>query len=224
LGSERRRRSAARADRARPKLQNPRAVERLSLYLRQVEALARRGVKTTSSAELGGALGLTPAQVRKDFGTVGQLGARGVGYRVDLLAAALRRTLGTDRTWPVALVGVGHLGSALVRHREFRGQGFEFAALFDRDPALRGREVEGLPVRPLEELPAVVAGGGIRIAVIAVPPAEAQSVASLLVSAGVKGILNFASAPLEVPSDVAVVPVDLAIPLEGLTYHIANLK
>src|ERR1041385_6043280 len=115
----------------------PRAVlERLSLYLRQLESLSRAGTTTVASAELGRALGLTPAQVRKDFGNVGNLGARGVGYRVDLLAKALRRTLGTDRVWPVALVGVGHLGSALVRHRQFRDQGFAFAALFDRDPAL----------------------------------------------------------------------------------------
>lgn len=208
----------------KPKPQNPRSIERLSLYLRQVEALARSGVTTVSSAALGRALGLTSAQVRKDFGTVGPLGARGVGYRVELLARSLRRVLGTDRTWKIALVGVGHLGSALVRHRQFREQGFEFAALFDRDPALYGRSLEGLAIRPVEELPAVVSGAGIRLAMIAVPAAEAQRVASLLVRAGVKGILNFTSVALEVPEDVAVMGVDLAIHLEGLTYHVVHLK
>jgi redox-sensing transcriptional repressor len=207
----------------RPPIPGP-ALERLSLYLRQVEALAHAGRMTVSSAELGRALGVTSAQVRKDFGAVGPLGARGVGYRVEPLARALRRTLGTDRTWPVALVGVGHLGSALVRHRQFRDQGFEFAALFDRDPALLGKSVEGLAIRPLEDLPRVVAAKGIRIAVIAVPAAEAQRVASALVAAGVKGILNFASRALDVPSDVAVVAVDLAIHLEALSYRIARLR
>lgn len=203
----------------------PRAVlERLSLYLREVEGLARRGVKTVSSHALGRALGLTSAQVRKDFGTLGQLGARGVGYRVDLVARALRRTLGTDRRWPIALVGVGHLGSALVRHRQFREQGFEFAALFDRDPALQGRRIEGVEVRALEDLPRLVPALGIRLAMLAVPAAEAQRVASLLVAAGVKGILNFASSALDVPGDVAVVAVDLAIHLEQLTHHIAHLR
>jgi redox-sensing transcriptional repressor len=208
----------------RPKVQHPRAVERLSLYLRQVESLARRGVTTVSSSDLGRALGLTPAQVRKDFGTVGPLGARGVGYRVELLARALRRALGTDRTWKLALVGVGHLGSALVRHRQFREQGFEFAALFDKDPALRGKLVEGLAVRPLEDLAEVVPAAEIRLAVIAVPAPEAQRVASLLVRAGVKGILNFTSVALDVPGDVAVSGVDLAIHLEGLTHHLASLR
>jgi redox-sensing transcriptional repressor len=202
----------------------PRAVlERLSLYLRQLESLARAGTTTVSSTELGRALGLTPAQVRKDFGNVGNLGARGVGYRVDLLAGALRRSLGTDRVWPVALVGVGHLGSALVRHRQFRDQGFAFAALFDRDPALAGREVEGLPIRPIEDLERALREAEIRLAMLAVPAAAAQSVAGRLVAAGVKGILNFTSAPLDVPGDVAVVAVDLAFYLEKLTYHLAHL-
>jgi redox-sensing transcriptional repressor len=200
------------------------ALERLSLYLRQAESLARAGVTTVSSEELGRALGLTSAQVRRDFAAVGPLGARGVGYRVALLARELRRTLGTDRTWPVALVGVGHLGSALVRHRQFREQGFAFAALFDRDPALEGRVLEGLPIRPLEDLPHIVRDQAIQIAVIAVPAAEAQRVADQLVTAGVKGILNFASRSLEVPPDVAVVAVDLAIHLEALTYHIAHRR
>lgn len=202
----------------------PRAVlERLSLYLRQLEALGRKGTKTVSSAELGRALGLTSAQVRKDFGCVGQLGARGVGYRVDLLAATIRRTLGTDRVWPVALVGVGHLGSALVRHRQFRDQGFAFAALFDRDPALAGKSIEGINIRPIESLEAVLREEDVRLAMLAVPAAAAQEVADRLVRARVKGILNFTSAALEVPDDVAVVAVDLAFYLEKLTYHLAHI-
>jgi redox-sensing transcriptional repressor len=202
----------------------PRAVlERLSLYLRQLEALDRAGRMTVSSAELGAALGLTSAQVRKDFGAVGPLGARGVGYRIELLAQALRRMLGTDRVWPVALVGVGHLGSALVRHRQFRDQGFAFAALFDRDPRLAGSLVEGLPIRSVDDLESVLRAGEIRLAMLAVPAPAAQQVADRLVGAGVKGILNFTSATLEVPDDVAVVAVDLAFYLEKLTYHLAHI-
>lgn len=205
-----------------PELPRP-VLERLSLYLRQLEALDRAGKKMTSSAELGQMLGLTPAQVRKDFAAIGTSGARGVGYRVQLLADALRRTLGTDRVWPVALVGVGHLGSALVRHRQFAEQGFKFAALFDRDPALAGQSIEGLAIRPIEDLEAALQEHGIRLAMLAVPASAAQSVADALVRAGVKGILNFTSAPLDAPDDVAVVAVDLALYLEKLTYHLAHI-
>jgi redox-sensing transcriptional repressor len=206
----------------------PRAVlERLSLYLRRLEALSRAGRATVSSADLGRALGLTSAQVRKDFGEIGQrvgaLGARGVGYRVGTLADALRATLGTDRVWPVALVGVGHLGSALVRHEQFREQGFRFAALFDQSPRVVGAEVEGLPVRHVDDLERGLREAGVRIAMLAVPAAAAQDVAERLVRAGVKGILNFTSAALSVPRDVAVVAVDLAFYLEKLTYHVAHV-
>ena len=205
-----------------PELPRP-VLERLSLYLRQLEALDHAGKKMTSSSELGKLLGLTPAQVRKDFAAVGTSGARGVGYRVQLLADALRRTLGTDRVWPIALVGVGHLGSALVRHKQFANQGFRFSALFDRDPALAGKTIEGLTIRPIQDLERVLEQEGIRLAMLAVPAPAAQSVADALVRAGVKGVLNFTSAALDVPEDVAVVAVDLALYLEKLTYHLAHI-
>src|SRR5205814_10196664 len=164
-------------------------------------------------------LGLTPAQVRKDFGNVGSLGARGVGYRVEHLARALRRTLGTDRVWPVALVGVGHLGSALVRHRQFRDQGFAFAALFDRDPALAGRSLEGLTIHPVEELERRLRAEKIRLAMLAVPAPAAPAVAARLLPAGVKAIPHSTPAPRDVPSDVAAVAVDPALSLHKLTHH-----
>jgi len=217
----------ASAPRARADLIPRAAQERLSLYLRHVELSQRAGRTTVSSAELGGALDLTPAQVRKDLSALGQwagkLGARGVGYRVDTLSTALRAALGTDRVWPVALIGVGHLGSALIRHKQFRDQGFRFAALFDASPALVGTTLEGLRIQSTDALEAGLREASVRLAMLAVPAAAAQGVADRLVRADVKGILNFSSAALDVPRDVAVVAVDLAFYLEKLTYHLAHV-
>ncbi|RME73256.1 MAG: redox-sensing transcriptional repressor Rex [Planctomycetota bacterium] len=202
----------------------PHAVlERFSLYLREAEGRLARGESTVSSQELARALGLTPAQVRKDLGAVGPLGARGVGYRLQPLVAALRHALGTDRRWPMALVGVGQLGRALVRHRGFREQGFCFEAIFDRDPRLVGRRIEGLRIEGVDRLVERIRAAGIRIAVLAVPPEQAQPVASDLVRAGIKGILNFTATALAVPDDVAVVSVDLGFFLEQLTHHIVSM-
>src|SRR5215510_9741299 len=84
-------------------------VSRLSLYLREVQHLQRGGRTTVSSSQLGRLLGFTDAQVRKDLTWFGQFGQPGIGYRCEELAAAIRRILGTDHEWTVALVGVGNL-------------------------------------------------------------------------------------------------------------------
>src|SRR5207248_2992326 len=118
----------------------PKAVsQRLSLYLRHLEGLEGKQRTTVSSSQLARALGLTAAQVRKDLAYFGQFGFPGVGYKVPHLVQEVRRILGTDRTWRVALVGAGNLGTALLRYRGFRRQGFEIAAVFDADPKLDGK-------------------------------------------------------------------------------------
>lgn len=203
------------------------AVRRLSLYLRELEALLSTGRETISSKQLGEVLSLTDAQVRKDFAYFGQFGHPGIGYRVDELIARLRSILGTDRTWNVLVVGAGHLGSALLNYRGFSKKGFEVVAVFDNDPAKIGSRVGGEPgfeILALERLPAVVAERDIQIGVLAVPAAVAQATANLLVAAGVKGILNFAPASLSVPERVGVASVDLAVHLEQLAFRVsANL-
>src|SRR5437660_10858741 len=111
----------AAADGSEPRLSRASAA-RLSLYLRHVEGLRSEGAKTVSSGQLGEALGITDAQVRKDLAYLGSLGQPGIGYPTGDLVAALRRKLGIDRTWSVAAVGVGNLARALLRYRGFQQQ------------------------------------------------------------------------------------------------------
>src|SRR5215470_7296913 len=111
------------------------SVNRFSLYLRHLEGLRRDGVVKVSSSQLGEALGITDAQVRKDLACLGSLGHPGIGYVTEELIEAIRRLLGVDRTWLSALVGVGNLGRALLRYRGFGQRGFRVVALFDLDPA-----------------------------------------------------------------------------------------
>jgi redox-sensing transcriptional repressor len=200
------------------------AVRRLSLYLRELEGLRQSGRHTLSSKQLGEVLNLTDAQVRKDLAYFGQFGHPGIGYRVDELIGRLRSILGTDRTWNVLLVGAGHLGSALLSYRGFSKKGFEVVAAFDNDAAKVGTRIglpPGLEVLPLERMPAIVAEQGIQIGMLAVPAPVAQETASMLVAAGIKGILNFAPASLNVPEDVATANVDLAVHLEQLAFRIS---
>ena len=194
------------------------SVGRFSLYLRRLERFRGEGVRTVSSNQLGEALGIPDTQVRKDLAYLGNLGHRGVGYPTEELIAALRATLGVDRTWSVVLVGVGNLARALLRYRGFQQQGFHIVALFDADPAKVGQRVEGLEVQPPEQLGPVIAATGAALAILTVPSEEAQKAADALVAAGIRGVLNFAPAVLRLPGHVRLVSVDLAVQLEQLAF------
>jgi redox-sensing transcriptional repressor len=195
-------------------------VGRMSLYLRQLEAYQCLGVTTVSSSQLGEPLSIKNAQVRKDLAFFGQFGHPGIGYRIDELIDALRHILGIDHDWPLALVGLGNLGRALLRYRGFRTRGFHVVALFDNDPGKVGQKYDGLVVEPVESLRKVVVPRKIKLALLCVPTDAAQRVTDLLVASGIRGILNFAPVPLNVPSHVNLVPVDLSIQLENLAYKV----
>jgi redox-sensing transcriptional repressor len=196
------------------------AVRRLSLYLRQLEVAARKEVHTISSKQLGESLGLTDAQIRKDLAYCGQFGHPGIGYRVDELIGQIRRILGTDKTWNVMLIGAGNLGRALSAYRGFDAKGFRLVAVFDTDPAKVGQKQGEFVVKPISEVAATVRDGNVRLAIVAVPADAAQDVADLLVDAGVRGLLNFAPVSINVPSDVALTTVDVAVQLEQLSFQV----
>jgi redox-sensing transcriptional repressor len=199
-------------------------VNRLSLYLRELEHLVRDGYETTSSNRLGSVLGFTDAQVRKDLAYFGHFGYPGIGYRCDELIMAVKRILGTDQQWPAALVGVGNLGRALLGYRGFPQRGFRIMAAFDAADDKVGTLVEGLVVQHLDRLPEAAAAHRIRLGMIAVPATSAQLVADRLVAVGVEGILNFAPVTINLPGHVSQVGVDLAIELEQLAFSVVNRK
>jgi redox-sensing transcriptional repressor len=213
---------------------NP-AVRRLSLYLRQLESFKRKDRRTVSSKQLGESLNLTDAQVRKDLAYFGQFGHPGIGYRVDDLITQVRRILGTDRIWNVLLVGAGNLGRALMAYNGFDAKGFRLVAVFDSDTAKIGKRqgpfssAQGpdsakskrfFVIQPISELKSTVDRLGIRVAILAVPADNAQEVADKCVQAGVRGLLNFAPVSLNLPSDIAINAVDLAVQLEQLSFQV----
>jgi len=197
-------------------------VRRLSVYTRCLLQLEEDGVKTVSSHDLAERFNLNSAQVRKDLAYFGEFGVRGIGYYVSGLKAELQRILGLDREWPVALIGFGNLGSALFHYRGFGRQGFRIAAIFDEDPSKIVRDAESTPIFSSREIGREIKARGIQIAIMAVPAEAAQPVADLLVSAGIRAILNFAPARLKVPKDVRLKHVDLSIELETLSFYLAK--
>jgi redox-sensing transcriptional repressor len=194
-------------------------VGRLPVYLRALVEMAEAGTATVSSEALAEAAGVNSAKVRKDLSYLGSYGTRGVGYDVAYLIHQVRRELGLTQHWPIVIAGIGNLGHALANYRGFGERGFRTVALVDADPAKVGETVDGLTIRPVEDLPEIVREHDAAIGVISTPAAAAQQVADAMVSAGIRSILNFAPVVLAVPASVSVRKVDLAIELQILTYY-----
>jgi redox-sensing transcriptional repressor len=195
------------------------SVARLPGYLRALTSFARDGIGSVSSEELAAAAGVSSAMLRKDLSHLGSYGVRGVGYDVERLASEITSVLGLTQDWPVAIVGMGNLGRALAAYRGFAERGFRVIALLDGDARLVGEEVADQKVRPMEDLPRLVADDGLAIGVIATPPEGAQQACDDLVAAGVRSVRNFAPAVLAVPDGVVVRKVDLSTELQILAFH-----
>lgn len=175
-----------------------------------------------SSEELAQQGGTTAAQVRKDLSQFGSFGKRGLGYSVAELAGRLRRILGLDRRWRVALVGAGRIGSAIFEYPDFTARGFDCVAVLDVDPAKVGTRWGGVTIRPTEELDDVIRTEKVDLVVVAVPGSAAQEVADRAVRAGARGLLNFAPTQLRVPPEVHVADVNLVMEMEALSFAITK--
>jgi redox-sensing transcriptional repressor len=198
-------------------------INRLSIYLRNLDELIINDVDVISSERLAKQCGVNPAQIRKDLAYFGEFGVRGVGYRVEDLNAQIKEILGLNRQWNMALFGVGNLGSALIRHSNFIKHGYRFVAAFDLDSAKVGKKLpNGLVIEYVDRFEEIVKERNVEIGIIAVPPASAQSVANQLILAGINGILNFSPVQIQVPDCCRVENVDFSIKLDNLAYHISS--
>jgi redox-sensing transcriptional repressor len=196
-------------------------ITRLSLYSRALEELMHDHVNIIASDKLAQKCGVNPAQVRKDLAYFGEFGVRGVGYFVKELLFEIKKILGLNRRWRMALVGIGNLGLALVAHENFVKQGYEFVAVFDVDPKKVGRRLpSGQMIHAIDDLETVIKDKNIEIGVIATPAVQAQSTARRLIDVGIKAILNFAPLQIQMPEGFIVENVDFTVKLDNLAYHL----
>ncbi len=191
---------------------------RLPVYRRILSDLLAEDRRTVHSEQLAELAQVNAAKVRKDLSLLGSFGTRGTGYDVGFLLTQIDRALGAEDDWPVVIVGIGNLGTALVNSEGFSTRGFRILALFDADPAVVGREVGGLTVRSMDTLGETPGLGDSAIGVVATPAGAAQQVTDALVAVGVRAILNFAPRVLTVPPQVLLRHVDLGTELQVLSF------
>jgi redox-sensing transcriptional repressor len=194
-------------------------VRRLPIYLRGLMVSADQGLEHISSKSLADFVGVQSWLIRKDFSYFGDFGTPGVGYNIERLAKEIKKILRLDMIRKAALVGVGDLGSALLAYPGFRIYGLDIVAAFDTDPKKVGKVVHGVRIEDVGRV-GTLARRGMSLAIVAVPRGAAQATADRLVTAGIRGILNFAPCKIAVPRRVKVITLDIAMELARLPYYI----
>lgn len=199
-------------------------IRRLPLYLRILDDLDHKENPIISSQELGDRSGATPGQVRKDLSFFGVFGKQGVGYSTQNLREELRKILRLHQQVSVGLIGVGNLGTALIRYnvaREKRypeGTGLKLVAAFDDDEKKVGRRISGVEVFSTNDLRKLVNSLKLSMIILTVPAEAAPEVLTNCIQAGVKAFLNFAPTKLIAPPDVRIHHSDVTLELESLAY------
>ena len=198
-------------------------IRRLPRYLRKLDELTAAGVSRISSTELGQLLGFTPSQIRQDFNCFGEFGQQGYGYNVPALREQIAGILGMDRGYKAVLIGVGHIGRALIDNFCFSEWGFDLVQAFDVDEDLIGKEFSGVHVSSMEDLTAYLKRNKVDIVVLAVPREAAIPTAKMLIENGVHAIWNFTNVELVEPdSPVIVENVHFSDSLLALSYFVSD--
>ena len=195
-------------------------VARLPVYIQKLNQLVREGREIVSSQEMAEHLGVSSAQIRKDLSFFGGFGKQGTGYNVINLLESLRSILNLNQIWEVVLVGVGHLGQALLSYQGFSRNGFEIVMAFDNDPKIVGKTFAGIKVIDVNEMQNHICPRGVPIAILTVPAANAQEMADQLIRCGVKAILNYAPVTLKVPEGIRLANIDPVLSLQTITFYL----
>ncbi|MFQ5625115.1 MAG: redox-sensing transcriptional repressor Rex [Methyloligellaceae bacterium] len=195
-------------------------LDRLPIYLRAAEQMQRDGHINVASRALAERVGISASNLRKDFSRAGITGKSGSGYLLGSLVAALRRTLRSDRSWPLAIAGAGSLGRALARNQDLRRRGFHVRAIYDVDAGKLGMRINGVTVAHIDNAKCDVAQHGIRLAALTVPVEAADSAAQALTKAGICALLNYVPVTLSVPQHIYVEDIDPVIMLQRLSYYL----
>lgn len=207
-------------------------VLRLARYLRVLEQLKTLGFVKIFSNNLGDAIGVTPAVVRKDFSTLNIPGNKRGGYNVDVLISEISSVLGKKEVQQIIVVGCGRIGGALTAYREFPKEGIQIAAGFDTDPEKQDPNAD-IPVLPLSDLKGFVQENSIEVGILAVPNNQATAVFDVMLDAGIRGFLNFAAVELKCagkcdkfncPIQCTVHNVNIGLEIENLFYLVRMRK
>ncbi|WEG12506.1 redox-sensing transcriptional repressor Rex [Pullulanibacillus sp. KACC 23026] len=195
--------------------------KRLPLYYRFLQHLSESGRRRISSSELSELVKIDSATIRRDLSYLGALGKKGYGYNVERLLTFLRGKLDQDELTKVMLIGVGNLGTALLKYNFLKNNNSKIVVAYDTDYNKVGTLIGGTPIRHVDQLKTDNLDD-IQVAILTVPQEAAQKVADQLLRTGVTGVLNFTPVRLSLPDRIRIHHIDLAVELQTLIYFLKN--
>ncbi len=199
-------------------------IKRLPRYYRFLGELKEQGIVRISSKDLSNRMGFTASQIRQDLNCFGGFGQQGYGYNIESLYNEIGNILGVNSNRKAIIIGAGNLGKAVALHMSFEQRGFNVIGVFDRNPALTGQLLRGLPIRHTDGLYDFCKDNSPTVAVLCIPSSAAEVLAPQLVELGIKGFWNFSHYDISANyPDVAVENVHLSDSLMTLSYHVSNL-
>lgn len=197
-----------------------RTVERLSEYRRSLLQCLEEGKTHIFSHELAELHHNTAVQVRRDIMFIGYTSMQRKGYDVRELIDVIGDILDSEEGLNVAVIGVGNLGRAVTTYFIGKRSKLNIIATFDVDTTKIDRVISGVKCYPLSRIKEVVESHNISVAIMTVPADSATEVATQLVEAGIKGVLNFTTVPLHVAPDVYLDEYDMITSLEKVAYFV----
>jgi len=196
-------------------------ISRLSQYLKYIVQLKEIGKRTITSKDISINTGINSAEVRRDLMCFKIKGKRGVGFNINELVNSFNKILGYDRLVRIALVGAGNLGKAILKYKMLKRFGFKIENVFDNNPKVIGKVISGREILNINRIKDEIEKKNIEISILAVPPDSAQKVTDIIVSAGIKVIINYTSVPIKTPP---VVRIETTDPIEKLLHTLYYLS
>lgn len=198
-------------------------IKRIIRYKNALHQLKKLGLKKIYSENLASAVGVTSSLIRKDFALFGIKGNRNTGYDLPQVIEQIERILGKSNEKKIILIGVGNLGTGLLRYAGFASNGMRIVAGFDIAPP-NPKSMEAIPVYNMSLMESFIREHHIDLAIITTPESVAQEIADLLIHCGIKGILNFTPISLQVPNGVRVKNINFTVEMENLIYFSTIIK
>lgn len=195
-------------------------IERLSEYRRTLLASHKQGITHIFSHVLAGIHGITAVQVRRDLMLIGFSSDTKKGYDVQVLIEYISRILDSPTSMNIAVIGMGHLGQAITKYFNGKGLKLKITAAFDVDPEKVGKQIDGIPCYHMDDFEQIVEEREISIVIVSSPTKVAPTLVLPIINAGIKGVLNFTSTPLNFPQGIIVENYDITTLLEKVAYFV----